>query len=191
MTANTSSATNTTSTTNTSSNERADLIESLQLQHAFLLQTAQGLTEEQVRTASTVSELTIASIIKHVTDTERDWFRFMLEGPEALEGQEVYDEDIDWDNLDEDMEDPRFVLSEDDTLPNLIAALGEVEATSVQILNEVDLDQSHELPPAPWFEAGSSRTNRRTALHMLAEIAQHCGHADIIREAIDGQKTMG
>lgn len=187
-------STNTTTNANVG-NERADLIESLQLQHAFLLQTAQGLTEEQARTASTVSQLTIASIIKHVTDTERDWFRFMAEGPTALQGQEVYDEDMDWENVDwdnaEGMEDPRFELSEEDTLPNLIAGLKEVEATSVQILNEVDLDQSHELPPAPWFEAGSSRTNRRTAQHMLTEIAQHCGHADIVREAIDGQKTMG
>nr|WP_299520382.1 DUF664 domain-containing protein [uncultured Serinicoccus sp.] len=54
-----------------------------------------------------------------------------------------------------------------------------------------DLDATHPLPQAPWFEEGASWSVRRVALHMLAEIAQHAGHADIIREAIDGQRTMG
>jgi hypothetical protein len=38
--------------------------------------------------------------------------------------------------------------------------------------------------PAPW-------SARRTLLHMIAETAQHAGHADIIREALDGSKSMG
>jgi hypothetical protein len=54
-----------------------------------------------------------------------------------------------------------------------------------------DLDRSFPLPPAPWFEPGASRSVRRTVMHIVAETAQHAGHADIIRETIDGQKTMG
>ena len=53
------------------------------------------------------------------------------------------------------------------------------------------LDVSHPLPEAPWFEAGASWSARRTLLHVIAETAQHAGHADIIRETIDGAKTMG
>ena len=54
-----------------------------------------------------------------------------------------------------------------------------------------DLDLSHPLPVAPWFEAGATWSARRVLLHIIAETAQHAGHADIIRESIDGSKTMG
>ena len=54
-----------------------------------------------------------------------------------------------------------------------------------------DLDVSHPLPTAPWFEPGASWSARRVLLHMIAETAQHAGHADIIRESLDGAKTMG
>ena len=54
-----------------------------------------------------------------------------------------------------------------------------------------DLDASHPLPEAPWFEPGASWTFRRVFLHVIAETTQHAGHADIIREAIDGSRTMG
>ena len=46
-------------------------------------------------------------------------------------------------------------------------------------------------PPAPWFKPGSRWSARRALLHVLAETAQHAGHADIIRESLDGAKTMG
>ena len=54
-----------------------------------------------------------------------------------------------------------------------------------------DLDASHPLPEAPWFPPGARRSARRVFLHIIAETAQHAGHADILRESIDGQKTMG
>jgi hypothetical protein len=44
---------------------------------------------------------------------------------------------------------------------------------------------------APWFEPGARWSVRRALLHVIAETAQHAGHADIIREALDGAKTMG
>jgi Protein of unknown function (DUF664) len=53
------------------------------------------------------------------------------------------------------------------------------------------LDDDHELPTAPWFPPGARWSARQVLLHILAETAQHSGHADIIREALDGQKTMG
>jgi hypothetical protein len=54
-----------------------------------------------------------------------------------------------------------------------------------------DLDASHPLPEAPWFEKGASWSARRVLLHVIAETAQHAGHADIIRESLDGAKSMG
>ena len=44
---------------------------------------------------------------------------------------------------------------------------------------------------APWFEPGATWSARRVFLHIVAETAQHAGHADIIREAVDGAKSMG
>jgi hypothetical protein len=50
---------------------------------------------------------------------------------------------------------------------------------------------SHPLPIAPWFEPGARWSVRRVLLHIIAETAQHAGHADILRESLDGSKTMG
>jgi len=183
--------------------EREDLVTSLARHRGFLLQTAEGLTEEHARARSTVSELTIASLLKHVADTEEQWFGFAVHGAAAFAAGGVYESDVDWDAVaaeadgnagdwsDSEWQDTRFVLSEDETLPVLRARLAAVAATTERVLRTADLDASHLLPEAPWFEPGVSWSVRRVALHVLAEISQHAGHADIIREAIDGQRTMG
>lgn len=165
--------------------ENAELIETLDRHRGFLLHTAQGLTEAQARTASTVSVLTIASLLKHVADTEEQWIRF------AEVGAEAEDDDIDWADFDPAAPDPRFQLTDDETLDALRARMGEVAEGTRSFLATADLSATHPLPEAPWFEPGTAWSVRRVALHMIAEIAQHAGHADIIREAIDGQKTMG
>ena len=54
-----------------------------------------------------------------------------------------------------------------------------------------DLDATQPLPQAPWFEPGARWSARRVLLHIIAETAQHAGHADILRESLDGAKTMG
>lgn len=185
------------------SRERTDLIETLNRHRGFLLQTADGLTEEQARTASTVSSLTIASLLKHVADTEEQWMQFALHGAAAFGDSGVYESDVDWEAVateaatndgdwsDSGWKDTRFVLSDAETLDVLRARVQAVAAETDRILAEMDLDREHALPEAPWFEPGASWSVRRVALHMLAELCQHAGHADVIREAIDGKKTMG
>ncbi|MBN9735380.1 MULTISPECIES: DinB family protein [unclassified Pseudonocardia] len=181
--------------------ERAELVALLERHRGFLLQTAQGLTESQARTASTVSALTIASLLKHVADTEEQWFRFALEGASAFTA--VYTDDVDWDAVategesnggdwsDSEWTDTRFVLADHETLEFLRARIEQVAGRTEEILRTADLDVVHDLPVAPWFEPGAAWSVRRVALHMLAEISQHSGHADIIREALDGARTMG
>ena len=61
----------------------------------------------------------------------------------------------------------------------------------MRILTVVALNATQPLPSAPWFETGARWSARRVLLHIITETAQHSGHADIIRESLDGAKTMG
>jgi uncharacterized protein DUF664 len=166
--------------------ERDDLLSTLRKHRGFLVQTTQGMTEEQARTRSTVSELTLASLLKHVAEMEGEWVDFGLGVDNALGG--------DFDPAayaSGDFVDTRFLLTDEDTLEVIRKRYDEIAARTDELISTVDLDASQPLPKAPWFEPGASWTWRRVLLHIIAETAQHAGHADIIREAIDGAKTMG
>ena len=163
--------------------ERDDLLESLRRHRFFLKVTARGLTDEQAGLRSTTSELCIGGIVKHVTVCERNWVDFILGGAEGMRrGND------DWDP-EEWAADLRMLPG--DTLEQVLAAYAEVARRTDEVVATVDLDASHALPPAPWFAPGARWSARRALLHVIAETAQHAGHADIIRETIDGQKTMG
>ena len=85
-----------------------------------------------------------------------------------------------------------FRLLPDETLENVLSRYAEVAARTDELVRSLpDLDASHPLPEAPWFQPGARRSARRVFLHIVAETAQHAGHADIVREAIDGSRTMG
>ena len=74
--------------------ERTDLIDAMNRHRNFLLVTADGLTDETARTASTVSTLTIASLLKHVADVEEQWMAFAERGADAFGEAGAYDPDI-------------------------------------------------------------------------------------------------
>jgi Protein of unknown function (DUF664) len=85
-----------------------------------------------------------------------------------------------------------FRMLAGETLSGLLDEYGAVAGrTDVLVRTLPDLDASHPLPEAPWFEPGARWSARRVLLHIIAETAQHAGHADIIREALDGAKSMG
>ncbi|WP_432905414.1 DinB family protein [Micromonospora matsumotoense] len=158
--------------------ERADLLQALGMHRGFLRHTVRGLTDAQAAARSTASELCLGGLIKHVTVVEHRWARFMVGGAEAMES-----EPVDWTGM--------FRMADDDTLTDLLARYAETAARTDELITTLDLDASHPLPVAPWFEPGASWSVRRTLLHVIGETAQHAGHADIIRESIDGAKTMG
>lgn len=166
-------------TTNT---ERTDLLETLAAHRGFLLFTVQGITDEQARQRTTVSELTLGGLVKHVARTERGWADFIEQGPAAMEATaDSWAEHAD-----------SFVLRADETLAGVLAEYAEIaKRTDALVANLPSLDVAHPLPEAPWFPAGATRSARRVFTHIVAETAQHAGHADILREALDGQKTMG
>ncbi|MEU4194515.1 DinB family protein [Kribbella sp. NPDC026611] len=163
--------------------ERADLLEFLAKHRYFLRHTAQGLTEEQARERSTVSALSVGGLIKHVAATEKHWAEF-AQGKDTGTPTEYTPEVIAaWENA--------FRLTDDETLEGALAEYAEVAAATDELVRTLDLDTTYELPAAPWQPPGVFWTVRRVFLHIAAETAQHAGHADIIRESIDGQKTMG
>ncbi len=161
--------------------ERADLLDVLTKHRFFLRVTANGLSDEDATRRTTVSELTVGGLIKHVTFCERGWVDFILEGTSAMEmTEDSYAEHTD-----------SFRLLPGETLESVLATYAEVAARTDGVLATVDLNSSHALPEAPWFPPGARWTARRVLTHIVAETAQHAGHADIIRESLDGSRTMG
>jgi hypothetical protein len=106
----------------------------------------------------------------------------MVEGKSAMS---------DFDSVDWEARAAGFRLLPDETLAGALAAYDQVGRRTDELVKTIpSLNDAWPLPKAPWFLDGSW-TARRALLHIIAETAQHAGHADIIRESLDGQKTMG
>ena len=162
--------------------ERADLLETLATHRGFLRHTVRDLTDEQARERTTVSELCLGGLIKHVTRMESNWAGFIVRGPDALSSGA--------DGLSAHM--ASFAMEEGESLAGLLERYEEVARRTDELVTSLSsLDESQPLPAAPWFEPGARWSARRSVLHVIAETAQHAGHADIIRESLDGAKTMG
>lgn len=170
----------------TATGERADLLAALARARHFLRYTARDLDDEQARQRTTVSELTVGGLIKHQTAVEKNWASFITHGPSAAPDRGAMTE------ADYAAWAEGFRLLPGETLAG---ALAEYEAVARQtdelVVTLPDLDASHPLPPAPWFPPGERWSARRVLLHIAAETAQHAGHADIIRESLDGAKSQG
>ena len=168
--------------------ERADLHQALANARHFLRFTAQHLNDEQAATRTTVSELTVGGLIKHVSAVELQWQQFMVKGKAAMDWG-----DVDFYNMPPEAFEAfsaEFSMQPGEHLAGLLEGYERIAAETDALLARVDLDAVHELPQAPWF-VDTHWSVRRTLLHIIGETTQHAGHADIIREALDGQKTMG
>lgn len=176
-----------TSTARTSTTgERADLLESLAKHRYFLRYTVRDLTDEQAAQRTTASELCLGGLVKHVSDVERVWADFIVRGTDAVRGGPADGTGTGTDNREKE-----FTLRDDETLADVLDRYAKVAHRTDEIVASLpDLDISHPLPKAPWFEPGSRWSARRVLLHIIGETAQHAGHADIIREALDGSKSM-
>ena len=169
--------------------ERADILELLRTRRAFLRQTVDGMSDEQAAGRPTVSALCLGGLIKHVAHTEDGWTRFILDGPVALSGEKDWTE---WGPAEWEERANEFAMVPGETVAGLLAEYQETaDRTDALVTLLPDLDVSQPLPKAPWFDENGRRSARQVFLHIAAETAQHAGHADIIRESIDGAKTMG
>ncbi|WP_406455178.1 DinB family protein [Streptomyces sp. NBC_00876] len=166
--------------------ERAELLDSLAKHRHFLRFTTRDLTDEQAGLRTTTSELCLGGLIKHVTSVERSWAGFIVDGPSAMPDFTAMTEADFARRADE------FRMLPGETLEGVLADYAEVARRTDELVATLpDLDAGHPLPKAPWFEADLQWSARRVLLHVMTETAQHAGHADIIRESIDGAKSMG
>jgi hypothetical protein len=160
--------------------EVTTLLETLAQHRSFLRHTVRDLTDEQAARRTTASELCLGGLIKHVANVERKWMEFVVHGTEAMAGGD----EGEWSD--------QFRLLEGETLAGVLEEYEKVARRTAEIVSGLpNLDLSHALPPAPWFKPRARWSARRVLLHILAETSQHAGHADIIRESLDGAKTMG
>jgi hypothetical protein len=172
-----------TETGKTAAGEHADLLDTLAKHRSFLRYTVRGITDEQAAQRTTVSQLCLGGLIKHVAAVEKNWASFIVEGATAMHSGAEASAD-DW--------TAGFRMLAGETLAGLLAEYETVARRTDEVVAALpDLDVSHPLPEAPWFEPGARWSARRVLLHMIAETAQHAGHADIIRESLDGAKSMG
>jgi uncharacterized damage-inducible protein DinB len=153
--------------------ERATLTGFLDYYRATLAIKCHGLTPQQLATRSTPpSTLSLLGLVRHMAEVERGWFRgFALEqtSPRYYSDE---DRDGDFDNAHGDEATVRdafdFWQAEIERAREVVAA--------------ADLNQSYYRPK----HGGETISLRWIVVHMIEEYARHCGHADLLREAIDG-----
>ncbi len=146
--------------------ERAMLQRSLDSQRAALLRKLDGLDTEQATRRLVPSETTLLGLVKHCMDVEGSWFRVVMDGQEAPPEAEF---------------DPlsTWRIEPGETVASLVAAYRAEAAACAHAVARYDLNDVSR-------RAGPTATLRWIYIHMIEELARHCGHADILRELTDG-----
>jgi uncharacterized damage-inducible protein DinB len=153
--------------------EREGLLGYLAQQRYVLRLSAYGLTDEQARATPSVSALSVGGLIKHAALAERNWMRIVLGGQPDSGRRAAYED--------------TFRYSE--SLAEVLAlADASAQETAAVIASVDDLGRPVAVPHGvPWFPADVDFWSVRwVLLHLIEEIARHAGHADIVRESIDG-----
>jgi len=159
--------------------EVATLVGFLDYQRATLAWKCAGLDAAGLRTKIAASSMTLGGILKHMAGVEDSWFSRWLHGREPAPPWDAVDwkADRDWD----------WNSAADDTPEQLHALWQDAVARSRSLINEAvangGLDQ---LAKRTW-PTGESPSLRWILTHMIEEYARHNGHADLLREAIDGE----
>jgi uncharacterized damage-inducible protein DinB len=154
--------------------ERDGLLAYLAQQRLALRATVHGLTDEQARATPSASGLSLGGLIKHAAQCERGWVAGAIANRLPETGR-------DW--------EAEFQLQDGETLEWALALYDEVAKETEAIIAEIpDLGQPVPVPPAPWYPRNVKFWSVRwVLLHLIEEAARHGGHADIIRESLDGK----
>ena len=146
--------------------ERSVLLGYLTFHRTILARKIEGVSDEDARRAACPpSSLTLLGLIRHMTDVERWWFR-RVQQAEDVPG--IFDDDEEW------------RVPEGTSVVDALRAYWDEIAVVDGYLAGADMDHLNE------NVEGGAHTLRRTIVHMIEEYARHCGHADLLREAIDG-----
>ncbi|MBI2700325.1 hypothetical protein A9W98_05030 [Mycobacterium gordonae] len=162
--------------------ERGALREFLAYHQSAYFAVCYGLTDEQARSAPSASALSIGGLIKHVTGMQRTWMARVAAAPDAPPKDPRPFEDRSAEHADQ------FVMLPGETLDGLLEAFTAQNSESLRLAETADLDAAVPVPrDAPWFPSDVAAWSVRWVfLHVINELARHAGHADIVRESIDG-----
>ncbi|TVL89890.1 DinB family protein [Streptomyces sp. SAJ15] len=151
--------------------ERTMLESWLDFHRLTLAAKCEGLDDAQLReTSAPPSELSLLGLVRHMTDVERHWFRRVLDGQDA---KPLY-----WSDADQDGD---FHLTEADTVEAGFAAW---QAEIAAARTVADGRSLNDVGHGRWRDQECSL--RWIYVHMIEEYARHNGHADLLRERIDG-----
>lgn len=151
--------------------ERGALAEFLDLQRAALLRKVQDLDEASARRRPSVSSLSLLALLKHSTMWEERWFQGVVAGRALADG---------WPDRQTSAGDEDFVVAGDETVEQWATRYQAATAEARSIVRHTELDQ-------PCARTDVFDCNLRwVMLHLIEETARHAGHADIIRESLDG-----
>lgn len=162
--------------------ERHALGEFLSYQQGAFVAVAYGLTDDQARATPTASALSIGGLIKHATGMQRSWMRRVMAAPhEPAADTRTFEE------RQQEYED-EYVMRPEETLAQVLDGYARQNEHTLRLVESADLDAAVPVPrDAPWFPHDVDAWSVRWVfLHVVSELARHAGHADIIRESIDG-----
>jgi uncharacterized damage-inducible protein DinB len=154
--------------------ERELLLSFLDWYRAILIRKCEGLTDAEARSANCQpSILSPVGLVRHMAEVERNWFRRWFEGTDA---PPLYYSD---DAPDGDLEVEGATVAE-----SMAALLAEIEHAEALVEAAPSLDQvaAGTSPSRPGWQPNL----RWILIHLIEEYARHCGHADLLRERIDG-----
>lgn len=156
------------------SDEREQLLAFLDKQREFVRLSAHGLSDEQARATPSVSALSIGGIVKHLAATERSWLGVVRNEPRSDSAIDDYVEG--------------FRMRPEQSLTELLDDYAAAAATTDVTIRGLPLDHPVPVPAGvPWFPQDLEAWDVRwVVLHLIEETARHAGHADIVRESIDG-----
>ncbi len=151
------------------------LVNFLDAQRIGLIRKVEGVSDELARQAPTASSLSLLGLIKHAATWEQRWFEVVMAGRQSPDR---------WPEVKPEPRDAELVIHDSDTVTHWIAVYRERIETSNAITAAMDLDAS-------CARADLIECNMRYVLfHMIEETARHAGHADIIRETLDGSRGI-
>ncbi|MEU6619609.1 DinB family protein [Streptomyces litmocidini] len=158
--------------------ERGAFLNFVEAQRAALRRSLLGLTEEQAASRPSASELSLSGLVKHVAEVELNWLRLAQQRPnERQRTEETWGE--------------AFRLVDGETIPDFVAFWEDVAKQTEEFVRSVpSLDDTFPLPPAPWFPKDGRVSVRWMLLHLVQEMGRHAGHADIVRESLDGKGSF-